>query len=157
MDSTPGCERQRSRISRGDPAPLAGDNGINEHLVSMMGSLVNRRGPKRALVGLRERQGMQFRPKDELQPVRERTHRKVRGKVIMNTKSIPERRSKRGAQNRRAYTNSFSWARHLCMLRNALLGVAHREKMIHRDCIQCTTSFPENFHYESKRSIAYKG
>ena len=36
------------------------------------------------------------------------------------------------------------------MPRNALMEVAHREKMIHKDCIKCTTSFPENFSYESK-------
>src|SRR5437899_10935073 len=67
MDSTPGCERQRRRISRGDRSLLlAGDNGINEYLESIMGSLVKRRGSKRTLLGLEERRGMHLRSKDEM-------------------------------------------------------------------------------------------
>src|SRR5215472_7986158 len=67
MDSTPGRERQRSRISRGDPSLLlAGDNGIKEYLASIMGSLVKRRGPKSTLLGREARRGLQLRPKEEL-------------------------------------------------------------------------------------------
>lgn len=72
----------------------------------------------------------------------------------MNTKSRPERNEEKQGRCYKAVAfmlTAFHWPDIFPCRSPALLKVAHREKKIQRDCIKCTTSFPENFSYESKK------